>query len=397
MSDATPTATRPGAARVAGLGTTIFAEMSAQAARHDAVNLGQGFPDTDGPDQVVEAAVAALRSGDHNQYPPGPGLASLRTAIARHQDRFHGMTVDPDDVLVTTGATEAMAAALLGLVDPGDEVVALDPYYDAYTADIQLAGGVRVPVTLAPPDFSFDPARLEAAITPRTRVLVLNSPHNPTGTVLSRADLAAVADLATRHDLVVVTDEVYEHLVYDDHEHVPIATLPGMAARTITISSAGKTFALTGWKIGWAIGPPPLLGAVRAAKQFLTYVSGGPLQPAIAHALDLPDDYFADLTRTMQGRRDRLASGLADLGMGVTVPAGGYFVSTDIRPLGFDDGLAFCRDLPERVGVAAIPHQVFWDDPSVGQHLVRWSFAKQDHVLDEGLARLAQLDAMPRT
>lgn len=389
--------TAPGADRVRGLETTIFAEMSARAVRHGAVNLGQGFPDTDGPAEVVEAAVDALRSGEHNQYPPGAGVPELRRAIARHQERFHGLTVDPDtEVLVTTGATEAVAAALLGLVDPGDEVVALDPYYDSYTAGIQLAGGVRVPVTLAPPDFAFDPARLEAAITPRTRLFLLNSPHNPTGTVLSRDDLAAVAAVAVAHDLVVVTDEVYEHLVYDDHEHVPIAGLPGMAERTVTISSAGKTFALTGWKIGWAIAPAPLLGPVRSAKQFLTYVSGGPFQPAIAQALDLPDAYFADLQSTMQARRDRLASGLDALGFDVTVPGGGYFVSTDIRPLGFDDGMQFCLDLPEHVGVAAIPHQVFWDDPEMGRHLVRWSFAKRESVVDAGLERLRGLDAMPR-
>ena len=392
-----PDARPAGAARVAGLGTTIFAAMSARASRFDAVNLGQGFPDTDGPAEVVEAAVAALRSGAHNQYPPGAGIAALREAVARHQQRFHGMAVDPDDVLVTTGATEAMAAALLGLVDPGDEVAVLDPSYDAYIAGIQLAGGIRVPVTLAPPDFAFDADRLAAAVTSRTRVVVLNSPHNPTGTVLSRADLEAVATVARDHDLVVVTDEVYEHLVYDDHEHVPLATLPGMSERTVTISSAGKTFALTGWKIGWAIAPPPLLDAVRAAKQFLTYVSGGPLQPAIAQALDLPDDYFADLATTMQGRRDRLADGLADLGFGVTSPGGGYFVTTDLRPLGMDDGMAFCERLPRHVGVAAIPHEVFWADPATGRHLVRWSFAKQDRVLDEGLSRLRDgLDDLPR-
>lgn len=385
-----------GAARVAGLGTTIFAEMSALAARHDAVNLGQGFPDVDGPDEVVEAAVEALRSGQHNQYPPGAGIASLREAIAHHQQRFHAMQVGPDDVLVTTGATEAMAAALLGLVDPGDEVLALDPYYDAYTAGIQLAGGVRIPVTLSPPDFAFDVDRLRDAVTPRTRVLILNTPHNPTGTVLTRDDLVAVAQVAVANDLVVVTDEVYEHLVYDDHEHVPIATLPGMGERTVTISSAGKTFALTGWKIGWAIGPPHLLAAVRAAKQFLTYVSGGPFQPAITTALALGDDYFATLSTTMQARRDRLATGLDDLGFGVTIPGGGYFVTTDVRPLGIADGTRFCQDLPEHVGVAAIPHEGFWDDPWTGRPLVRWSFAKRDAVLDEGLRRLQSLDRLPR-
>jgi N-succinyldiaminopimelate aminotransferase len=381
----------PTAARLAGLGTTIFAEMSALAVAHDAVNLGQGFPDTDGPEEVIEAAVAALRSGRHNQYPPGPGIPSLRAAIARHQHRWWGQQVDPDtEVLVTTGATEAIAAAMLGLVDPGDEVVALDPYYDSYTATIAMAGGVRVPCTLAPPDFAFDAARLEDAITPRTKLILLNSPHNPTGTVLSRTDLQAVADVAIAHDLLVVTDEVYEHLVFDG-THVPIATLPGMAERTVTISSAGKTFAVTGWKIGWAVGPAELVTSVRTAKQFLTYVSGGPLQPAVAHALDLPDQYFADLRADLWARRDQLVAGLASLGLEVTAPAGGYFVTTDIRPLGFDDGLAFCRMLPERVGVAAVPHQVFWEDPEMGRPLVRWAFCKQPDVIDRGLDRLSAL------
>lgn len=377
--------------RLAGMGTTIFAEMSARAVAHDAVNLGQGFPDTDGPAEVIEAAVDALRSGRHNQYPPGTGIPALRAAIARHQRRWWGLDVDPDtEVLVTTGATEAIAAAMLGLVNPGDEVVALDPYYDSYTATIAMAGGVRVPCTLAPPDFAFDPERLEAAITPRTRLILLNSPHNPTGTVLSRDDLQAVADVAIAHDLVVVTDEVYEHLVFDG-VHVPIATMPGMAERTLTISSAGKTFAVTGWKIGWAVGPSELVTSVRMAKQFLTYVSGGPLQPAVAVALDLPDEYFAGLRDDLQARRDQLVAGLETIGMATTNPAGGYFATTDIRPLGYDDGLEFCRMLPERVGVAAIPHQVFWEDPSMGRPLVRWAFCKQPGVIDDALDRLAAL------
>lgn len=378
--------------RLSGMGTTIFADMSALALAHDAVNLGQGFPDTDGPDEVIEAAVTALRSGEHNQYAPGPGIPALRRAIADHQAHWWGQQVDPDaEVLVTTGATEAIAAAILGLVDPGDEVVALDPYYDSYTATIAMAGGIRVPCTLPPPDFRFDPQRLHDAITPRTRVILLNTPHNPTGTVLDRADLAAVADVAIEHDLVVVTDEVYEHLVFDDAVHVPIATLPGMAERTLTISSAGKTFALTGWKIGWAVGPNDLVTSARLAKQFLTYTSGAPLQPAIAMALGLPDAYFARLGADLQDRRDQLVAGLTDIGLQPNPPAGGYFVTTDIRPLGFDDGLDFCRKLPERVGVAAIPHQVFWEDEAMGRPFVRWAFCKQADVLDRGLDRLAGL------
>ncbi|HKJ54759.1 MAG TPA: pyridoxal phosphate-dependent aminotransferase [Nitriliruptoraceae bacterium] len=378
--------------RLSGMGTTIFADMSALALAHDAVNLGQGFPDTDGPDEVIEAAVTALRSGEHNQYAPGPGIPPLRRAIADHQAHWWGQQVDPDtEVLVTTGATEAIAAAILGLVNPGDEVVALDPYYDSYTATIAMAGGIRVPCTLPPPDFRFDAQRLHDAITPRTRVILLNTPHNPTGTVLDRADLAAVADVAIEHDLVVVTDEVYEHLVFDDAVHVPIATLPGMAERTLTISSAGKTFALTGWKIGWAVGPDDLVTSARLAKQFLTYTSGAPLQPAIAMALGLPDTYFTQLRADLQDRRDQLVAGLTDIGLEPNAPAGGYFVTTDIRPLGFDDGLDFCRTLPERVGVAAIPHQVFWEDEAMGRPFVRWAFCKRADVLDRGLHRLAGL------
>jgi len=380
------------AARVRGLGTTVFAEMSALAQRTGAVNLGQGFPDTDGPPEVVEAAVRALRSGRHNQYAPGPGVPALRESIATHQHVRYGLGVDPDggEVVVTTGATEAVAAALLGLVDPGDEVVVLEPYYDSYVAGIQMAGGVRRPVTLRAPDFRLDTDALHAAVSPRTRLVLLNSPHNPTGTVLTRAELAAVAEVAVEHDLVVVTDEVYEHLVFDGAEHVPIATLPGMAGRTLTIGSAGKSFSFTGWKVGWATGPRHLVGALTAAKQFLTFTSGAPLQPAVAVALSLPERVLLDLRDDLQRRRDLLCSGLADLGFGVHVPQGTYFATTDVRPLGYNDGVEFCRDLPTRAGVVAIPHQVFYDDVEAGRPLVRWAFCKRDEVLREALDRLAR-------
>ncbi|MCL8252418.1 pyridoxal phosphate-dependent aminotransferase [Aeromicrobium fastidiosum] len=377
--------------RIAGLGTTIFAEMSALAARTGAVNLGQGFPDTDGPDDVVDRAVDALRSG-RNQYAPGAGVPELRAAIAAHQGRFYGLTVDPDDeVAVTTGATEAIAAALLGLVDPGDEVVVLEPYYDSYVAMIQMAGAVRRPVTLRAPDFRLPVDELRAAVTPRTTAILLNSPHNPTGTVLDRAELEAVASLAIEHDLVVISDEVYEHLTFDGVPHVPIATLPGMAERTLTISSGGKSFSFTGWKIGWATGPAPLVRAVLGAKQFLTFTSGSPLQPAIAHALDADDDYFAAFTRRLQSQRDLLCAGLADIGFDVFVPQGTYFATTDIRPLGFDDGIDFCRSLPERAGVVAVPQQVFHDDVEAGRPLVRWAFCKRPEVIADALERLGAL------
>jgi N-succinyldiaminopimelate aminotransferase len=381
----------PLATRLQGLGTTIFAEMSALALRTESINLGQGFPDVDGPESVIDAAVSALRGG-RNQYAPGLGVPELRLAIAAHQARFYDFMLDPDsEIVVTTGATEAIAAALLGLVDPGDEVVALEPYYDSYAACIAMAGGVRVPVTLRAPGFRLDTDALRAAVTPRTALLLVNSPHNPTGMVLNDEELSAIADVAREHDLVVITDEVYEHLTYGAARHVPLATLDGMRERTVTISSGGKSFSFTGWKVGWASGPPDLVRAVLTAKQFLTFTSGAPLQPAIASALALPDEYFTGFRASLQAKRDRLCRGLEDIGFEVFKPEGTYFVTTDIRPLGFDDGIDFCLRLPERCGVVAIPHEVFYDDKHVGKHLVRWAFCKQDSVLDAAIERLQRL------
>ncbi len=374
---------------LAGLGTTVFAEMSALAVATGAINLGQGFPDTDGPRAVAESAARAVLTGRGNQYPPGPGIPELRRAVAAHQRWCYGIELDPDtQVLVTAGATEAIAAAVLALVDQGDEVIALEPYYDSYAATVAMARGVRVPVTLRPPGFALDVAALRAAVTPRTRLLLLNSPHNPTGAVLSRAELAAVAEVAVEHDLLVVSDEVYEHLVFDGAEHVPICTLPGMAGRTLTIGSAGKTFSFTGWKVGWATGPADLVAAVRTTKQFLTYVASGPFQYAVADALGAPPESYAALRDALQAGRDRLCEGLTELGFEVFRPRGTYFVTTDIRPLGWADGLEFCRALPERCGVVAIPHQVFYDDVEAGRPLVRWAFCKRPEVLDEALQRL---------
>jgi len=379
------------AQRLQGLGTTIFAEMSALAVRTGSVNLGQGFPDTDGPDSVLEDAVRAIRGGV-NQYPPGRGIPALRLAIAAHQQRFYGLEYDPDtQVLVTTGATEAIAAALLAYVEPGDEVVALEPYYDSYAACIAMAGGTRVPVTLRAPSFRLDLDELRAAVTDRTTVLLINSPHNPTGTVLTDEELRGIAELAVERDLVVITDEVYEHLVFDGGRHIPLATYDGMAERTVSIGSAGKTFSVTGWKIGWVTGTPEVVTAVTTAKQFLTYVSGAPFQPAVAGALALGNDYYDGFRDTLQAKRDRLCAGLAALGFGVHKPQGTYFVSTDVRPLGYDDGIEFCRMLPEKVGVVAIPHQVFYDNVEAGKPLVRWAFCKQDEVIDEALNRLTKL------
>ena len=381
---------RTPAARLAGLGTTVFAEMTSLAVRTGSVNLGQGFPDTDGPVAIIDKAVEALRTG-RNQYAPGAGIPELRHAIADHQKRFYGLTIDPDaEVAVSTGATEAIAAALLGLINPGDEVVVLEPYYDSYVAMLQMAGAVRRPVTLRAPDFRLPIDELRASVTSRTTAILLNSPHNPTGAVLTRDELTAVAELAIEHDLIVISDEVYEHLTFGV-DHVPISTLPGMAERTLTISSGGKSFSFTGWKIGWATGPAPLVRALTGAKQFLTYTSGAPLQPAIAAALDDAESITGTLRDALHARRDQLCGGLTDIGLDVFVPDGTYFVTTDIRPLGFDDGLEFCLTLPERCGVVAIPHQVFYDHKDVGRPLVRWAFCKQEDVIDEALRRLGQL------
>jgi N-succinyldiaminopimelate aminotransferase len=386
-------------AKLQGFGTTIFAEMSALAVETGAINLGQGFPDYDGPPEVLEAAKAAI-DGGLNQYPPGPGMPVLRQAIAEHQRRFWGLEYDPDtEVLVTAGATEALAATLLALLDTGDEVVVFEPMYDSYQAAIALAGATARPVTLRPDPsgaevYSFTPDELRAAITPKTRLILLNSPHNPTGKVFNHQALSLIADLAIANDLLVVTDEVYEHLVFDGVAHVPLATLPDMRDRTVVISSGGKTFNTTGWKIGWVCAPRELVAAVRTAKQFLTYVNGGPFQPAIAAGLRLGDDYFAGVAADLQMKRDALMSGLRDAGFEVFRPVGTYFITVDIRAVQPDgDGYAFCRNLPHRCGVVAIPNVVFYDAAHLdeGRHLVRFAFCKRTEVIAEAAARLKGL------
>ncbi|MCX4692409.1 pyridoxal phosphate-dependent aminotransferase [Streptomyces sp. NBC_01408] len=378
--------------RLDGLGTTIFAEMSALATATGAINLGQGFPDTDGPDSVREAAVRALRDGRGNQYPPGPGILELRQAIADHQRRFYDLSFDPDtEVLVTAGATEAIAATMLALLEPGDEVIAFEPFYDSYAACIAMAGAKRVPLTLRAPSFRPDLDELRSKITPRTRLLLLNTPHNPTGMVLTAEEQSAIAALAVEHDLLVVTDEVYEHLTFDGATHVPMATFPGMRERTVSISSAGKTFSFTGWKVGWVMADGPLVSAVRTAKQYLTYVSAGPFQYAIAEALGLPDAYFDGFRTDLQRKRDLLGNGLRAAGFEVYQPEGTYFITTDITPFGEKDAYAFCRDLPERCGVVAIPNSVFYDDPDAGRSQVRFTFCKRTVVLQEAVERLGRL------
>ncbi|MGM1061039.1 pyridoxal phosphate-dependent aminotransferase [Saccharothrix sp. Mg75] len=371
--------------------STIFAEMTALANRTGAVNLGQGFPDTDGPASMLRVAKESIDAG-LNQYPPGPGTPELRQAVVEHRARY-GTHYDPDtEVLVTVGATEGIAAALLGLVEPGDEVLLVEPYYDSYAASVALAGATRRSVGLVEEPgtgrLGLDVAALRAAVTPRTRAVLVNSPHNPTGTVFTRDELAAVARLCVEHDLVAITDEVYEHLVFDDREHVPLAAFPGMRERTVTISGAGKSFNCTGWKIGWVCAPAALVGAVRAAKQFLTFVGGAPFQPAVAHALRHELGWVADLRASLEDKRSRLSAGLAEAGFAVRPSEGTYFITADVRPLGFTDGLQLCRELPGRIGVAGVPVQVFTDHPEAWQHLVRFAFCKRDEVLDEAIRRL---------
>jgi len=377
--------------RLHGFGTTIFAEMTALAVETGAINLGQGFPDSDGPSEIADAAVAAIRAG-HNQYPPGAGIPELREAIAAHQKDCYGIDLDPDnEVLVTTGATEGIAATLLALAGPGDEVVTFEPYYDSYAACIAMGGARRKVVTLEPPGYHFAEDALRDAVTSATKVVLLNSPHNPTGKVFSRGELDFIARLCIEHDLIAVTDEVYEHLTFDDHTHVPLSTLPGMAERTLTISSAGKTYSYTGWKVGWVTGPAALVGATRVAKQFLTYATGAPFQHAIAVGLGLGPSVVEQLRASLERKRDRICAGLTSAGFEVFVPAGTYFVTADIRSVGGVDGYQFCRELPHRAGVVAVPSQVFYDDQKAGRHLIRFAFCKEDSVLDEACDRLAGL------
>ncbi|WP_324650099.1 aminotransferase class I/II-fold pyridoxal phosphate-dependent enzyme [Georgenia sp. H159] len=380
---------------------TIFAEMSELAARTGAVNLGQGFPDVDGPDHLKAAAVAAINAG-HNQYPPGAGIPQLREAVAAHQQRHYGLAVDPDtEVLVTAGATEALAATILALAGPGDEVLTLEPYYDSYAASIALAGATHRTIPLRPgrDGFHLDPSEVRAAFTDRTRLVLVNTPHNPTGTVLTTEELTLLAELAAARDAVIVTDEVYEHLTYDGVRHVPIATLPAAAGRTLTISSAGKTLSFTGWKVGWIHGPAELVTAVRTVKQFLTYVASGPFQHAVAAALTDDDgatgEYVSGLAASLQSRRDLLLEALTSAGFAAVRPAGTYFVVADAAPLGFTDAVDLCRRLPELAGVVGIPVTAFCAAGSTTTEAlgswVRFTYVKQEGVLEQAAAGLARL------
>ena len=374
-------------------GETIFAEMSALAVKTGAINLGQGFPDTDGPREIAELAIAAIRDG-HNQYPPGLGIKKLRDAISHHQMRFYGLEFDSEtEVLVTAGATEAIAASLLAICEQGDEIITFEPYYDSYAASIALAGGVRRVITLNTPDYSFSIDDLEKLITAKTKAILLNSPHNPTGKVFTHNELSQISNLCIEHDLVAVCDEVYEHLVFEG-QHIPLIQYPGMRDRTIQISSAGKTFSFTGWKIGWVCAQPALLDTVRTAKQFLTYVNGAPFQHAIAEALNLPDLYFDNFLEDMRVKRDCLSQGLEKAGLTTFTPQGTYFVTADIESLGYEDGKQFCLDLPVQCGVVAVPNVVFYDNKDLGSTLIRFAFCKRLDVLEEAVERLQTLESL---
>jgi N-succinyldiaminopimelate aminotransferase len=370
--------------------STIFSEMSALAVATGSINLGQGFPDTDGPDAIKRAAIRAIESG-HNQYPPVDGISELRSAIAWHQKHYNGLDFSPEnEILVTAGATEAIAACLLSPCETGDEVVMFEPYYDSYAACTAMAGAQRRVVQLQAPLWSFDRDTLESAITDRTRLILVNTPHNPTGKVFSRAELEIIADACRRHNLIAVTDEVYEHLVYES-PHLSLASLAGMAERTITISSAAKTFSFTGWKVGWACARPELIRAIRTAKQFLTFVNAAPFQYAIAEGLTQSDDYLVEAAQTLRQKRDLLAAGLDGVGFHVFAPPGTFFLTTDIAPLSDKDFYTFCLELAERCGVVAIPSSVFYDDKVAGRNLVRWMFSKRLEVLEEAIERLERL------
>lgn len=373
-------------------GETIFVEMTRLAVETGSVNLGQGFPDTDGPRSLLEAASGHILEGV-NQYPPGPGRPELRQAVSGYRARHYGIDLDPEtEVYITVGATAGIAASMLALLERGDEVIVFEPMYDSYAAMITLAGGVRRSVTLRPDPgtgrFTFDPGELRAAVGPRTRMILVNSPHNPTGTVFTVEELEEIAAVCREHDLIAFTDEVYEFLAFDGRSHVPLASLPGMRERTVSVSSVGKMFAVTGWKTGWVMGPEPLVNAVRTVNQFLTFSANGALQLATAEAIDRQWDWIVAQRDALRVKRDRLAEGLAGAGFDVNVCEGTYFLMADIRPLGYTDGVEVARALPKEAGVAAVPAQVFYDHEEEGAHLLRFAFCKRDEVLDEAVSRL---------
>jgi aminotransferase len=382
---------RRAAQRLSGLGTSVFSEMSRLAVEHQAINLGQGFPDFPGPDFVKEAAEQAIRA-DLNQYAPSHGAARLRRAIAADWSGRFGREVDPDsEVTVTTGATEALMVAMLAFVDPGDEVVFFEPFYDAYVPDVRWAGGEPRVVRLHPPDWSFDPDELRAAINDRTRILLLNTPHNPTGKVFTRAELLEIGALCEEFDALLFTDEIYEHIVYQPATHVPLWTIDGMADRTVAINSTSKTFSVTGWRVGWAVAPPDIAPAIRKVHDFLTVGAAAPLQAAAAAALNAPGDYYRDLTERYRQRRDRLLAILNGAGFPCLTPQGAYYVMTTFDGMGFDDDVEFVRYLVTEIGVAAVPGSSFFGDSAAGRQFVRFCFCKKEETLAEAERRLEKL------
>jgi N-succinyldiaminopimelate aminotransferase len=381
------------ARRVAGFGTTIFTEINNLAERHNAINLGQGKPDFDGPYAIVEAAVEALKSGNHNQYAPGPGVPALRTAVARHAGRYD-LDVTPDGgVVITPGATECIFASVMGTVDPGDEVIVIEPFFDSYVPNILMAGAKPVFVPLHPPGWTFDPDELRAAFNANTRAIILNTPHNPTGRVFTLDELTQIADLCKEHDVTVISDEVYEHLVFDNAVHIPIAGLPDMFERTITIGSAGKTFGMTGWKVGWAYGPPHLIKGVWQAHQFIAFATNHPSQQAVVHAFGLPQSFLANYLHAYTVKRDLMLQGLAAAGLKATVPRGTYFAMADFSDVFDGDDVAFSRYLIEEVGVACIPPTFFYSEghKHIGSKQARFAFCKSDDTLKAAGERLAKI------
>jgi aspartate/methionine/tyrosine aminotransferase len=381
--------------RIRGFGTTVFTEMSRLAVQHGAVNLGQGFPDFPGPDFVKEAAKAAI-DADLNQYAISHGAPRLRAAIAAAWARDHGREIDPDrEISVASGATEVIFDAIQAFMGPGEEVIAFEPFYDSYPAGATIAGGALRPVTLYPPDWRFDPEELRAAFTPRARLLLLNTPHNPTGKVFRRDELTQIAVLCQERDVVALTDEVYDRILFDGAAHVPLATLPGMWERTLTINSTGKTFSMTGWKIGYAVGPAPLNAALRAVHQFVTFATATPFQEAMATALEvaLALGYYEELRAAYARRRELMRVALAGAGLPSLPIGGSYFLMADLSGLGFPDDVAFCRWLTSEIGVAAVPPSAFYQDPARAPLLARFCFAKRDETLAAAAERLAGLPA----
>ncbi|MBX5446706.1 methionine aminotransferase [Sphaerobacter sp.] len=387
-----------GASRLRGLGESVFSEMSRLAVEHEAINLGQGFPDFPGPDLVKHAAAAAI-DADLNQYAPSHGLPRLRRAIATTFERSYGRAVDPDaEVTVTSGATEALVATLLAILEPGDEVILIEPFYDAYPAQVVFAGGVPRYVPLQPPDWTLDLDALADVIGPRTRAIMLNTPHNPTGKVFSREELAGIAALCQEHDLIVISDEVYDRIIFDGAVHVPPATLPGMWERTVTINSTGKTFSMTGWKVGYAIAAPALTRAIRTTHQFITFATATPFQDAMAAALEdaLTSNYYAELAAMYTRLRDQLHQALEGAGLPVLPCRGSYFLLADISGMGFETDVAFCRFLTTEVGVAAIPPSAFYADPATAPLLARFCFAKRPETIAAAAERLTALATFRR-